>query len=87
MDTKQTYWIELAEYDLKTAKVMLNSKRFLYVGFMCHQAIEKALKGYYAGMKEDTPPYTHNLTMIAKKSGIYDFMAEEQMDILDTLDH
>lgn len=43
---KINYWIELADYDLKTAKAMLDTKRFLYVGFMCHQVIEKTLKGY-----------------------------------------
>jgi hypothetical protein len=36
------YWFDIAEYDLETARVMLQGKRFLYVGFMCHQVIEKA---------------------------------------------
>lgn len=47
MNEKIQYWIDIAEYDLETAKVMLEGKRFLYVGFMCHQVIEKVLKGYY----------------------------------------
>lgn len=36
MIDKITYWIEMAEYDLETAVAMLNTKRYLYVGFMCH---------------------------------------------------
>ncbi|MGM0411557.1 MAG: HEPN domain-containing protein [Bacillota bacterium] len=44
---KVTYWTDLAEYDLKTAKTMLQTDRLLYVGFMCHQTIEKMLKAYY----------------------------------------
>ena len=44
MDDNIRYWIELSEYDLETAKVMLSSRRLLYVGFMCHQVVEKALK-------------------------------------------
>ena len=44
---KINYWLDLADYDLETAKAMLNSGRFLYVGFMCHQTIEKALKAMY----------------------------------------
>ena len=44
MDEKSIYWIEIADYDLETAKAMLVSKRYLYVGFMCHQAIEKILR-------------------------------------------
>lgn len=41
MDEKIKYWLDLAKYDLKTAKAMLDTKRYLYVGFMCHQTIEK----------------------------------------------
>ena len=44
---KVAYWIECAEYDMETAKVMLQSKRYLYVGFMCHQTIEKRVKGLF----------------------------------------
>ena len=85
MDNRQTYWIELAEYDLVTAKVMFDGKRYLYVGFMCHQVIEKVLKGCYVGIYEDTPPYTHNLTTLAKMSGVYDALSDEQEDLLDAL--
>ena len=35
METKIKYWIDLSDYDLETADAMLNSKRYLYVGFMC----------------------------------------------------
>jgi HEPN domain-containing protein len=41
MNERVTYWTEIADYDLETAKAMLASKRYLYVGFMCHQTIEK----------------------------------------------
>jgi len=34
-----TYWIELSDYDLETASAMLQTQRYLYVGFMCHQVI------------------------------------------------
>ncbi len=30
------YWIDIADYDLKTAEAMLETGRYLYVGFMCH---------------------------------------------------
>jgi len=35
--------VDLAQYDLETAQVMLDGGRFLYVGFMCHQVVEKSL--------------------------------------------
>ena len=37
---KIEYWLEIAQYDLVSAKAMLESKRFLYVGFLCHQVVE-----------------------------------------------
>ncbi len=47
MDTheKFEYWLDNAKYDLETAEAMLISKRWLYVVFMCQQAIENWLKG------------------------------------------
>ena len=86
MEDKIRYWIELAEYDLETAKVMLSGKRLLYVGFMCHQVIEKALKGHYQCSRKDTPPHTHNLSVIASQSGLYGNMDEAQKSLLDTLE-
>jgi HEPN domain-containing protein len=59
-------WVDIAEYDLKTAKVMLESKRFLYVGFMCHQSIEKILKALYTKIKNDTPPYTQSVISVRR---------------------
>lgn len=50
MDIKVKYWIDLSDYDLETAEAMLLSKRYLYVGFMCHQTIEKAFKAYYTDL-------------------------------------
>ncbi len=37
MNDKAKYWLELSDYDFETALAMLNSKRYMYVGFMCHQ--------------------------------------------------
>ena len=85
MNEKAQYWVEIAEYDLDTAKVMLENRRFLYVGFMCHQVIEKMLKACYANSHQDIPPYTHNLKYLAQKTGIDELMSEEQKDTLNLL--
>lgn len=58
-------WREIAEYDLDTAEDMLKSKRFLYVVFMCQQAVEKILKAVYIQCKGELPPRTHNLLYLA----------------------
>jgi HEPN domain-containing protein len=36
--------VESSDYDIETAKAMLKTGRYLYVGFMCHQVVEKAFK-------------------------------------------
>ena len=56
---KVHYWIELSDYDLETAEAMFISKRYLYVGFMCHQTIEKILKAYFVSKYIVNPPFTH----------------------------
>jgi HEPN domain-containing protein len=86
-EVKNTYyWLEIAEYDLETARIMMEGKRFLYVGFMCHQAVEKSLKAYYVFFLKDNPPYTHNLTSLAQKIGIYADLSDTQKDLLDLLE-
>jgi HEPN domain-containing protein len=80
------YWLDLANYDLETAKAMNTSKRYLYVGFMCHQVIEKALKAYYSSRFKDAPPYTHNLELLAQKAGLYSMLSEQQKNFLDFLE-
>lgn len=80
------YWLESADYDFETAKAMLDTGRLLYVGFMCHQTIEKALKGVLVSQKPDEElPYIHKLARLANLSGISEKMSEEQLQLLDTL--
>lgn len=84
---KVGYWIEMADYDLITSKSMLTSKRYLYVGFMCHQTIEKILKAAFVYKNpEKQPPYIHNLTKLAKESNLYDKLSDKQKDLIDTLE-
>jgi hypothetical protein len=52
MNDKIKYWLELSDYDFNTAKAMLNSKRFLYVGFMCHQIEPLNIEAGYPSRKE-----------------------------------
>lgn len=82
---KVTYWKEIANYDLHTAEALFKTRRWLYVAFMCHQAIEKTLKAYWCGTREDTPPYTHSHTRLAEGCGLYDRMSDEQKDFLDSI--
>ncbi|RKY35434.1 MAG: hypothetical protein DRP78_05455 [Candidatus Omnitrophota bacterium] len=54
-------WLKISLYDLETAEAMLKTKRYLYVAFMCQQALEKILKALYVQIEAKLPPRTHNL--------------------------
>lgn len=85
VDPRVAYWLELADYDLETARAMLVSARYLYVGFMCHQVIEKLLKAAYQQAGDRTPPFIHNLLLLARECGVYDALDDRQKDLLDLL--
>ena len=64
---------------------MLRGGRFLYVGFMCHQVIEKAFKAYYVFKTDNNPPFTHNLRYLAQESGLYERLDENRKDFIEIL--
>ena len=84
---KVEYWLALADYDIETAKAMLKTRRYLYVGFMCHQTIEKSLKAIISrNCKEgEIPPKTHDLSKLAVCAKIFDLMTEEQQNFVEYL--
>ena len=86
MNAKATYWIEMSDYDFDTTKAMLETKRYLYVAFMCHQTIEKILKAYWSNVLEEPPLKIHSLSRLAEKSGLDKDMSEEQTDFIDELE-
>lgn len=80
------YWLELADYDLATAKDLYKSKRWIYVAFMCHQTLEKTLKAYWCKTQgSDSVPYIHNLLRLAEGSELKAQMSEEQLSFLDLM--
>lgn len=79
------YWKELSDYDLGTAEAMYDTKRWLYVGFMCHQVLEKILKAYWCATQEDNPPFIHSLLRLVEGSGLMTQMDETQLLFLDEM--
>lgn len=59
-----------ADYDMDTAVYMHKGGRHMYVVFMCHLAIEKALKGLYTEKQREIPPKSHNLIYLLNEIGI-----------------
>lgn len=86
MKDRIIYWREISDYDLETAEALLETKRYLYGGFMCHQAIEKVFKAYYVQRKSSDPPFSHRLSYIAKKGEFYFDFSEEQQYFIDQLE-
>jgi HEPN domain-containing protein len=86
MNEKVKYWLDLSDYDYDTALAMQQSGRFLYVGYMCHQTIEKILKAYFNLQNTEPAPFTHSLSYIAKKAGIYESFSDEFKDFIDLLE-
>lgn len=86
MDSKVNYWIEMSDYDFDTAQAMLATKRYLYVGFMCHQVIEKILKAYWSKVKPEPPLKIHTLSRLAELTDLDKDMTEDLLDIVDILE-
>lgn len=86
MTEKITYWVEMSDYDFDTANAMLATRRYLYVGFMCHQVIEKILKAYWSKVLEEPPLKIHSLSRLAEKTGLDLEMSEDQQDFIDDLE-
>ncbi|MEW6033029.1 MAG: HEPN domain-containing protein [Bacillota bacterium] len=57
-------WFSQSEYDLGSAEAMFDSGRYTYAVFMCHLAVEKALKGLVVQRTAKAPPRTHNLVQL-----------------------
>jgi HEPN domain-containing protein len=86
LNSKIKYWIDLSDYDLETADAMFQSRRYLYVGFMCHQAIEKSFKAYYIKLLSETAPYSHSLSYLAKQGSFYDEFSDVQKEFIDQIE-
>lgn len=56
---------EQAQEDLKTAEVLLESKRYYACVFFSQQAAEKAIKALYIQMKRQLP-MTHNIVELSQ---------------------
>jgi HEPN domain-containing protein len=84
MDKIVEHWVERATYDLDTAKAMLDTGRFLYVTYMCQQAIEKLIKAIIAQQGKENFPI-HNLSRLAEIACLQDSLSSEQLSFLADL--
>ena len=85
INEKVQYWLDLAAEDLIIADTMLKNKHYLYVGFMCHQIIEKSLKAVVMQEINEIPPKIHQLVKLAQKARVHVKMTEDQRELLREL--
>lgn len=64
------YWLNSAEKDYDTMKVMYENKKNTWSLFIGHLVIEKMLKGLYAKNNAENPivPKIHNLLLLSQKA-------------------
>lgn len=78
-------WQEQVQEDISSAECLYQGGHWLYVAFLCHQAIEKALKAYYVANHDDDPPYTHSHLRLIDVCGLKDEISPEHMRFLSLM--
>lgn len=68
MDTVEVirYWEESAKDAFDTSDKLFESKKFDHSLFFVHLSIEKILKALYVRIKQESPPFTHDLVRLAE---------------------
>ena len=83
MKEAATEWLRQAKYDLSTAKAMFEAERHIYAVFMCHLAVEKAIKALITERTGEVPPKSHNLIRLAKLADVE--MEDVRREFISTL--
>ena len=84
-ENRMLKWLEIVDRDIDAAEWMQKGGRWLYVAFECHQALEKAIKAYWCGMRDDEPPYIHDHWRLLEGCGLGEKLTDEQKAYIDLL--
>jgi HEPN domain-containing protein len=85
MQEPVTKYIEAADDDLKAAAVLLENRQPFYVSFLCHQALQKILRGYSLETLNRYPPLINDLLEIADDTEAGLRMEDETRAFVDSL--
>ena len=66
---KIEYWVDIADYDIKTARSMHEAGKYLYSVFMCQQGMEKVLKAIYLKKFSNEAPFFSQSYLFAGPAG------------------
>ena len=78
-------WLDQVDEDILAAESLYTSGRWLYIGFLCHQAIEKLIKAYWFACREDEPMYLHNHFRLLEGCGLKSELNEEQRRFIEIM--
>ena len=78
-------WLAQVDYDIATAEQMMQVGRYIYVIFMSHMALEKALKALVTEETQKLPPRTHNLIDLAQRAHVV--LSQAQQDFLGKINN
>ena len=78
-------WLALVHEDISAAECMCGGGHWLYVAFLCHQAIEKVLKAYYCATHDDDPRYTHSHIRLVDDCGLTDKISDKHLRFMDRM--
>ena len=84
-DEKVKHWIDLADSDVSAAETLMKNKHNLHAGFMCQQAVEKIIKGYFIKVRNEVHPHIHDLTKLVKLAELHDLLNDEQISFIKKL--
>lgn len=83
MNANSSEWMNQSEYDLMTAKDMYKAGRYIYTVYMCHLAVEKALKALVNASTGKVPPKIHNLIKLLQLAKAN--LTKDQKEFLATI--
>ena len=78
-------WMDQVDEDILSAEALCESGRWLYVGFLCHQAIEKTIKASWYATQKDDPLYLNNHFRLLEGCGLKDQLNDTQRRFLEIM--
>jgi len=64
------HWLSSAREELRAARTMFRGRHWRHVVFLCHLAVEKAIKAVVQEKTLQLPPKTHDLIVLLRRAGV-----------------
>ena len=64
------YWLSSSDSDYEAMIALYQSKKYNWALFLGHIVLEKLIKAYFVKTTGTHAPYTHDLRLLTKKSGM-----------------